>query len=119
MGRKKKENYLDYIPKHNKLFPYTEKENGRIEVRRKNKGLFHGIAHLVFRRPQYTYIELDDFGSFVWKQIDGSRSVYDIGRLVKARFGDAAEPLYERLAQFLYVLRSNRFILYVNLQKKN
>lgn len=119
MKKKKKENYLDYIPKHNQLFPFREKENGRMEIKRKNRGLFHGIAHLFFRRPRYTYIELDEFGSFIWKQIDGSRSVYEIGQLVKERFGEEAEPLYERLTQFLYVLRSNRFIVYVNLQKKN
>ena len=116
---KKKENYLDYIPKHNSLIPFQEKDNGRIEVKKQNKGLFNGIAHLIFRRPKYSYIELDDFGSFIWKQIDGSRSIYDIGVFVKAQYGESAEPLYERLIKFLHILRSNGFIVYVNLQNKN
>ena len=60
----------------------------------------------------------DHFGSFIWKQIDGKKDVYQIGRLVKDKFGEEAEPLYERLAKFLHILRSNDFILYVNLQKK-
>ena len=118
MREKKKENYLDYIPKHNSLFPYGERADGRIEIMRKNKGLFNRIAQIFFRKPKVSRIELYDFGSFVWKQIDGKRNVYEIGKLVKDKFGQEAEPLYERLTKFLFVLRNNDFILYVNLQKK-
>lgn len=117
-NKKRKENYLDYIPKQNRLFPYRENEKGNVEIERKNKGLFNRIAQLFFRRPKVSYIELDAFGSFIWKQIDGEKDVYEIGKLVKAKFGQDAEPLYERLTKFLHILRSNEFILYVNLQKK-
>ena len=34
------ENYLDYIPKHNELFPYQMKENNRVEVKVTNRGMF-------------------------------------------------------------------------------
>lgn len=111
---KKEENYLDYIPKHNSRFPYSKKENGRIEVRVKNIGLFNRIAQIIFRRPKYSYIELDDFGSFVWEQIDGKRTIYEIGTFVKERFGKEAEPLFERLTKYFHVLRKNSFILYLN-----
>ena len=37
------------------------------------------IAQLIARKPRYSYIELDDFGTFVWHSIDGVRSIYDIG----------------------------------------
>lgn len=111
---KQKENYLDYIPKHNTRFPYQKKENGRIEVKVSNRGLFNRIAQVIFRRPKHSYIELDDFGSFIWEQVDGERTVYEIGKLVREQFGKEAEPLYERLSQFLHILRKNAFILYVN-----
>lgn len=117
-NKKQKANFLDYIPKHNGLFPYEENRDGNIEITRKNKGLFNRIAQFFFRRPKASRIELDRFGSFVWRQIDGERDVYQIGKLVKDRFGQEAEPVYERLAEFLHILRSNEFILYVNLQKK-
>ena len=117
-SKKQKANYLDYIPKQNGLFPYRENEKGNVEIARKNRGLFNRIAQLFFRRPKVSYIELDVFGSFIWKQIDGKKDVYEIGKLVKAKFGQEAEPLYERLTEFLHILRSNEFILYVNLQKK-
>lgn len=118
MRKKEKENYLDYIPKRNSLFPYKENKKKLIEIERKNKGLFNRIAQIFFRRPKVSYIELDAFGSFIWMQIDGKQSVYEIGKAVKEKFGQDAEPLYERLAQFLHILRSNDFIVYTNLQNK-
>lgn len=114
---KKQENYLDYIPKHNSRFPYRKKENNRIEVKVHNTGLFNRIAQVVFRRPKYSYIELDDFGTFIWEHIDGEKTVYEIGNAVKERFGEEAEPLYQRLLQFLQILRKNCFIVYVNKMK--
>lgn len=115
---RQKENFLDYIPKHNTLFPYEETKNGNIEIIRKNKGLFNRIAQIFFRRPKKSRIELDRFGSYVWRQIDGEKSVHEIGKQVKEAFGQEAEPVYERLTEFLHILRNNEFILYVNLLKK-
>lgn len=109
-----KENYMDYVPKQNALFPYTLKENGRVEVKVANRGLFNRIAQIFFGRPKYSYIELDEFGTFVWQQIDGKRTIYDICMLIRDRFGEAAEPLFERATQFFRILRSNSFIVYEN-----
>ena len=87
---KQKDNYLDYVPKHNSLF-----ECGKTKkVMQKSKYTIRGF--LTEQRSLYSYIELDDFGTFVWHSIDGVRSIYDIGQLVKEHFGDKAEPLYER-----------------------
>lgn len=115
---KKQDNFLDYIPKHNSLFPYTKKENGRIEVKMLNRGLMKKLTQILLKKPKYTYIELDEFGSFVWEQINGETTVYEIGQRVKEKFGDAAEPLYERLCKYIRALRTNRFILYINLTKQ-
>lgn len=112
--KKQSENYLDYVPKQNALFPYTIKENARVEIKVKNRGMFHGIARILFGRPRYSYIELDEFGSFVWQQIDGKRTIYEICMLIKDRFGEKAEPLFERAVQFFKILRSNSFIVYIN-----
>lgn len=111
--KKKKENYLDYIPKHNILFPYEKKDNGRVEVRMTNRGLLKKLTQILLKKPKYTYIELDEFGSFVWEQIDGERSIYEIGKKVRERFGEKAEPLYERLAKYMQILRRNEFILFI------
>lgn len=109
-----KDNFLDYVPKHNDLFPFEKKKNGRIEVCVKNRGLFCRVTQLLLKKPKYSYIELDEFGSFVWEQIDGVRNVFEIGKLVKEHFGERAEPLYERLSQFIQILRRNSFVVYMN-----
>lgn len=109
-----KENFLDFIPKHNQLFPFDEKENGRIELKMLNRGLIKKITQILLKKPKYTFIELDEFGSFIWKQIDGERNVYEIAQLVKEQFGEKAEPLYERLSKYIQILRNHNFVLYVN-----
>lgn len=112
--KKKEENYLDYIPKHNERYLWQENKNNHVEVTVHNRGLFNRIAQLIFRRPKSSQIELDSFGSFVWLQIDGKRTIYEIAMLIKAEFGAEAEPLFERAAQFFHVLRKNEFIVYMN-----
>ena len=110
----KKENYLDYIPKHNSLYEYTTNKQGRVEIQVKNKGMFNKIAQIFFKRPKYSNIELDDFGSFIWERIDGETSIYEMGAAVRERFGKEAEPLYERLSKFMKILHGNGFVVYVN-----
>lgn len=116
--RKNKENYLDFIPKHNSLYPFMTNQKGHIEIRVKNTGLFNRIAQFLFRRPKFSNIELDDFGSFVWECINGESTIYEIGVLVKKEFEEKAEPLYPRLSQFIKTLRDNSFVIYMNKIKK-
>lgn len=111
---KKKENYLDYVPRQNARYEWSKNEKGNVVVRVHNTGLFNRVAQLLFRRPKYSNIELDEFGSFVWEQIDGVKNVYEIGIQVKEHFGEKAEPLYERLAKFVTILRNNGYVVYVN-----
>ena len=114
MAKKQKENYLDYIPRPNVLFETHRNPEGHMEVRVHNKGMFNKIAQVFFKKPRYSNIELDDFGTFVWDSMDGSRSIYEIGILVREKFGDVAEPLYPRLAQYMKTLHKNHFIVYEN-----
>lgn len=64
--------------------------------------------------PGTSYIELDNFGSLVWKQIDGKKTIYQIGQAVHEEFGEKAEPLYERLSKYITTLQENRFVVYQN-----
>ena len=41
-----------------------------------------------------------------------NRNIIDIGVLVREEFADQAEPLYERLAEFVKMLRDNRFVTF-------
>ena len=55
-------------------------------------------------------VKLDRHGSFVWKCIDNNKSVYELSKDVKGHFANDAEPLIERLIEFITILESNRFV---------
>lgn len=59
------------------------------------------FRRLRFRIPEYKKIELDAYGSYVFLQLDGKRTVKEIGENLEAKFGDEVNPLYERLLLFL------------------
>ncbi|ACJ17276.1 conserved hypothetical protein [Thermococcus onnurineus NA1] len=58
----------------------------------------------------YRRIELDEAGAFIWELCDGRRTVEEIGKLLKRRFGDEVEPLYERLITFLFELHKRNLV---------
>lgn len=111
--KKKKENYLDYIPKKSKEIDWREKENGLTQIIIYRDSLFDKLIRKLFFTPEKYKVDLDDLGSFVWNLIDGEMSIYEISILVKDEFGEAAEPLYERLIQYMKILKNNKFIDFV------
>lgn len=114
-GKKRQENnYLDYIPMRNPDFGWRVKDNGRVEVTVRNKGMFNRIAQIFFHRPRVSYIELDEYGSYLWQQIDGKADIHQLSLRMKEHFGKKAEPVVERLVQFMRTLQVNHYICYVN-----
>lgn len=109
-----KKNYLDFVPKRNKLVEWSQDKKGIVTLKVKNRGLFNRIAQIFFRRPKESNIELEEFGSFIWQAMDGEKSIFEIGSLVKEKFGQKAEPLYERLSAYIKILRKQEYIVYVN-----
>jgi hypothetical protein len=55
-------------------------------------------------------INLDEYGTSVWRIIDGKLTVGEIGDNLSTEFGDSVEPLYPRLAAFLRILEGQRVI---------
>lgn len=51
-------------------------------------------------RP-YFRIKLDEIGSAIWKQCDGSTTLAVIAGSLKEQFGDAVEPVDARINKFL------------------
>jgi hypothetical protein len=62
---------------------------------------------LKFRIPEYKKISLDEYGSFVFSQIDGKKTVSDIGKALEVKYGEEAHPIYERLLLFLNHIEVN------------
>lgn len=111
-NKKKDQNYLEKIPVRNPEFSWKEDQQGIVTVDMVHKGIFDKLAQKLWVTPRVSHVKLDRFGSFVWKQMDGNRNIIAIGALVREEFGDQAEPLYERLAKFVKMLRDNRFVIF-------
>lgn len=104
------ENYLDKVPMRRDGLNWTVDENRAVTLEVENKGWANKIAQVLFKRPKVSFIHLDEMGNFIWPIIDGEKNVFAIGKEVKSHFGDKAEPLYERLAQYFQILESYGFV---------
>ena len=114
---RKKANYLDNIPVRNGDIVWEEIE-GQVFLTVEHKGFYSLIAQKVFKTPKQSKIALEGLGSFVWKEIDGKKSIYEIGKLVQAQFGSEAEPVYERLSKYFYALREEGYISFKKVGKQ-
>ena len=116
MGRKKgpAENYLDRIPVRADL-RWEQSEAGAVTLFIENRGAMNTVAQKLFHKPRFSQVHLDELGSFIWQRIDGVYTVGELAGPVKEQFGEAAEPLYPRIARYFQVLESYGF---VTLQEK-
>lgn len=107
--KNKSENYLERVPCRADI-EWKCDENGIVTLEIENKGFFNKMAQKILKKPKITYIHLDETGSFVWPEIDGKRDIAAIGEVVEKKFGEKAQPLYERLAKYFQILESYGFV---------
>ncbi|MBD5524655.1 MAG: PqqD family protein [Lachnospiraceae bacterium] len=111
MKKKKQQvNYLDLIPERAAELTWSEDEEGLIILEVENTGVFNRVAQKLFKRPKYTKVHMEKYGSFLWPLIDGERTVMELADLQKAEFGDEVEPLYPRVAKYMQIMESYHFI---------
>lgn len=110
-ANKKDFNYLDYIPKKSKFTSSFYNDEGKFIVKLENVGFYNKLAQVIFKRPRFTDIELEEYGTFIWEYIDGENTIYDIALKVKEKFGDKAEPLYDRICQYFVVMADNKLVV--------
>lgn len=108
--RNKGVNYLDLVPKVKNHLKWKTKDNGTVVIIRENRGPANKIANFLFGTPKETKVSLDEYGNFIWHLIDGKNSVYIIALKVKEKYGDKAEPLYDRICQYFRALEVNDFV---------
>jgi len=108
-------NFLDWIPVVS-MKNHWEEEDGIVTIHMTHRGFFARVAQVFFHRPRTSRIELDSYGSFVFRSINGQRTVEDLAQMLREQFGGEVEPLYGRLVPYLQILRNNRFIEYPNMK---
>lgn len=115
MSRKKqRKNYLDLVPVRAEKLAWEKGKDGIIVLQVENTGVFNRIAQKLFKRPRYTSVHMDRYGSFLWPLIDGEKTVMELADLQKKAFGEEVEPLYPRIVKYFQIVESYHFIKFKN-----
>ena len=81
---------------------YKVDDNGIVTVLEKQDHKIQKFFRkLKFKIPLYKEITLDEISSEVFLQIDGDKTVKEIGDNLEKKYGEKVNPLYERLLIFL------------------
>jgi hypothetical protein len=120
-GRKKTRptpdvNLLELVPEQ--LVDSTRDDEGIITILgpRFKTGFMKKLVGSRLKSP-YFKIALDDIGTTVWENIDGTQNIGKISDILKEKFGEKIEPVNNRLAMFFTQLEMSRFIVYTNLEE--
>lgn len=106
-------NLLDFVPVQSLNFKYEVDENAQVTILVQNKGIFNFIAQKLFFKPKVSQIHLEEFGSFIWLNIDGKRTVKEIADILHEKFGEKADPLYPRISMYFGMLKNYGFVEYI------
>ena len=110
---KMKLNLLDCTPIREPDLKWTEDENGKITLHRVHTSFTDRLIHSVTKRPlRQSHITLEEFGSFLWKIMDGRTTLRVLADQLKEEFGESIEPLYPRLEKYMVVLKNNKLIFW-------
>lgn len=111
-------NYLETTPVHN--YGGVEEETGLVSVlipRFTNKILVKFLTPRL--KNPFVKAKLDEFGSEVWRQINGKNKVQEIADNLSAKFGEKIQPVNERLTKFLTMMYQYSFITFNELNKRS
>ena len=112
MKKQKEENFLLRTPLRKEGLKFEVDEKGIVTLLIENKGFFNRLFQKILKKPKVTHIHLDEMGSFIWPLFSPDKDIVALGKEVSEKFGDKAEPLYERLAEYIKRLESYGFIEY-------
>lgn len=110
------DNFLLFVP-HKKHMEWVEKQGSVYLIFHHNHPV-QKLANWLVKKSNTSDLKLDALGSEVWKTIDGKRNIYEIGEIIKKKFGSDCEPLYERLIMFVRYLNRRGWIYFENKEAK-
>ena len=101
---------LEKIPLIREKLSFRQDKRGFITIDIENKGFFAKITQRFFHKPKISHIHLDETGSYIWRSIDGERTVRQIADIIEDNFGERAKPYYERTERYFKSLYEYGFI---------
>ncbi|MEG1311257.1 MAG: PqqD family peptide modification chaperone [Romboutsia sp.] len=93
---------LDIVFKVSDAVEYEVNKEGIVTVLEKqDHKVQRFFRKLKFKIPMYKKTTLDNYASSVFLQIDGKKTIEEIGSYLDNKYGIESHPLYERLLLFL------------------
>ena len=101
--------FLNFIPKRAEL-EWSTNEEGLVEIKMEKFGSNIGKSFCkVIKKDNFFTAKMDKYGSLVWKNCDGKKTVKDILKIMEKEF-QKEENLDQRLILFLQQMNSLRYI---------
>lgn len=91
---------------------YEIKDEQVIIYKKENHLIQRFLRKCSMKIPETSTITLDDYGSFLFQQIDGKKSIFELGKLLAEHDEEASTHLYERLALYLEYLAFEKKYIY-------
>lgn len=99
---------LNIVFKISDNIKYEVNEEGLVTIfEKQDHRIQNFFRKLKFKIPMYRKITLDEYGSYIYLQIDGKKTVKEIGEDLELKYGKESYPLYERLLIFLNHIEVN------------
>ena len=99
---KNNEEVLNLVFKKSENIEYEVSSDGIVTILEKQDHKVQNFFRkLKFKIPMYKKMELDEYGSFIFLQIDGKKNVEELGIKLEEKYGEESHPLYERILLFL------------------
>ncbi len=109
------ESFLQQIYQINPQLIFKVEDNHVIVEKKQNHWSQRLFRKLYVKIPEKSYIKLDDYGSLIFQEIDGKKSIKDLGELLSHHFEEADTYLYDRLTLYLHYLEiEEKWIFPVN-----
>lgn len=107
----KQTNFLELVFERNAQYEWRTDETGLVTVFIENKGMFHWIFQKILGKPRISQVHMEEIGSYIWRELDGRKTVLEIGQGLGGHFGEKAMPLYERLTIYIRQLLACGFLV--------
>lgn len=92
----------------------SDEVEGRVVLTRPTPGTrgLRGAIDRLLNALSAKRIRLDEHGSFVWRLLDGRRTVGEIARLLREEYGESVEPAEERAGKLVQVMYREGLVTY-------
>lgn len=103
---------LSVVPIKNPEVLWEENKSGRIRIRVERNDLLYGTIKKLTGRVRIDKIPLDSYGSFIWRNIDGKRTIEEIKNSLQEQQEEEIENLEERIFNYFQELKRHQFIVF-------